>query len=327
MILVCGGAGYIGSHLVHELVRRGEETAVIDNLQSGHRAAVHPGAVFILGDVRDRAVLDGIFSRRRIEAVIHFAADSLVGESVTNPLKYFNNNVHGLQTLLEAMVAHGVDKIVFSSSAAVYGEPERSPIFEDDAAGPSNPYGESKLIMEKMMGWVARAHGLKYVSLRYFNVAGAIEDASLGEDHRPETHLIPLILQVPLGRRSHVAIFGDDYDTPDGTCVRDYIQVMDLADAHLRALDHLRGGGGGGVFNLGGARGFSVKEVVAAVEKVVGEPVRTIIKGRRAGDPARLVAAAGKAAEVLGWRPRYGLEDIIVTAWNWHKSHPDGFAG
>ena len=327
MILVCGGAGYIGSHMVHELIRRGEETAIIDNLQSGHRGAVHPRALFFQGDIRDRAALDDIFSRCRIEAVIHFAANSLVGESVEKPLKYFNNNVHGMQVLLEAMVDHGVDKIVFSSTAAAYGEPVRIPISEDDPTSPTNPYGESKLIMEKMMKWVGRANGVRYVSLRYFNVAGALEDGSLGEDHRPETHLIPLILQVPLGRRDHISVFGDDYDTPDGTCIRDYIQVMDLAEAHLRALDYLRGGGASDIFNLGGARGFSVKEMISAAEKVVGRPIKMVLEARRAGDPARLVAASAKAEKILGWRPRYAsVEDIIRTAWTWHQSHPDGFA-
>ena len=326
MILVCGGAGYIGSHMVHELVRRGEPTAVIDNLQNGHRPAVHPRAVFFQGDIRDRAVLDEIFSRHEIEAVVHFAANSLVGESVEQPLKYFNNNVHGLQILLEAMVAHGVDKIVFSSTAATYGEPARIPIFEGDAANPTNPYGESKLIMEKMMKWVGWAHGVKYVSLRYFNVAGAVEDGSLGEDHRPETHLIPLILQVPLGQRDHISVFGDDYDTPDGTCIRDYIQVMDLVEAHWRALGYLREGGVSEIFNLGSAQGFSVKEMISAAEKVVGQPIKTVVEARRAGDPARLVASSEKAAKILSWRPRYaGVEEIIGTAWKWHQSHPRGF--
>lgn len=328
MILVCGGAGYIGSHMVHELIRRGEGAVVIDNLGSGHRAAVHPQALFFQGDIRDRAALDDIFSRQGIEAVIHLAADSLVGESMEQPLKYFGNNVHGMQVLLEAMVAHGVDKIVFSSSASIYGEPDRLPVAEDEPARPTNPYGESKLIMEKMMKWVARAHDVRYVSLRYFNVAGALEDGSLGEDHRPETHLIPLILQVPLGRRGHISVFGDDYDTPDGTCVRDYVQVMDLVEAHLRALDYLRNGGAGDIFNLGSARGFSVKEMVSAAERVVGRPIKMTVEARRPGDPARLVAASGKAEKILDWRPRHtSVEDIIRTAWNWHRSHPNGFAG
>ncbi|MDR2946374.1 MAG: UDP-glucose 4-epimerase GalE [Candidatus Adiutrix sp.] len=327
MILVCGGAGYIGSHMVHELVRRGEEALVLDNLRSGHRAAVHPKARFVQGDIRDRAVLDNIFSRHDIEAVIHFAASSLVGESVVKPLEYFDNNVGGMQSLLAAMAAHGRDKLVFSSTAAVYGEPERVPILEDDPTRPTNPYGESKLIMEKMMQWVSQAHGVRFVSLRYFNVAGALPDGSLGEDHRPETHLIPLILQVPLGRRARIGIFGDDYDTPDGTCIRDYIHVMDLTDAHQRAIDHLRRGGEGGVFNLGSAQGFSVREMISAAERVVGRPIPTAPEARRAGDPARLVASAAKAAKILGWQPRYtSIEDVISTAWAWHQSHPDGYA-
>lgn len=327
MILVCGGAGYIGSHLVRALVSRGEKTAVIDNLQTGHRQAVAGEALFYQGDIRDRAILDQVFDSQPVEAVIHFAANSLVGESVANPLKYFNNNVQGTQVLLEAMVAHGVDKIVFSSSAAVYGEPAQVPISEDDNTNPTNPYGETKLAMEKMMKWVAQAEGLRYVSLRYFNVAGAIEDGSLGEDHHPETHLIPLVLQVPLGQRAHISIFGDDYDTPDGTCIRDYIHVMDLVAAHVLALDYLRQGGPSDIFNLGSAQGYSVKEIIAAAVKVVGGPIKTVVEGRRAGDPARLVASRDKALN-LGWRPRYTqVEDIIRTAWHWHQKRPGGFEG
>lgn len=326
MILVCGGAGYIGSHMVHELILNGEKTVVIDNQQTGHRQAVNSQAIFYQGDIRDRSALETIFQSHYIEAVFHFAANSQVGESVRQPLKYFNNNVYGLQVLLETMVDHQVDKIVFSSSAAIYGEPKRLPIFEEDETRPTNPYGETKLAMEKMMKWVSLANSVNYVSLRYFNVAGAIEDASLGEDHRPETHLIPLILQVPLGRRAHISVFGDDYETPDGTCIRDYIQVMDLVQAHRLALDYLRRGGSSQIFNLGSAQGFSVREMIAAAEKVVERPIKTVVEGRRAGDPARLVAASGKAREILGWRPRYtNVEEIIRTAWRWHQRHPDGF--
>ena len=229
-ILVCGGAGYIGSHAVHQLVEKGEDVVIVDNLQTGHRDALNPKAKFYEGDIRDAAILDKIFTENDIEAVIHFAANSLVGESVQKPLKYFNNNVYGMQVLLESMVRNHVDKIVFSSTAAVYGEPKRVPIMEDDPTEPTNPYGESKRTMEKMMKWVSRADGIRYVSLRYFNAAGALDDGSIGEDHNPETHLIPLILQVPLGKRDHITVFGDDYPTPDGTCLRDYIHVIDLAD-------------------------------------------------------------------------------------------------
>lgn len=238
-ILVCGGAGYIGSHAVHALVAAGQEVVVVDNLQTGHAAAVAGKAAFVRGDIRDAACLDGIFRRFRIDGVMHFAADSQVGESMVAPLKYFNNNVGGMQSLLEAMVRHGVGRIVFSSSAAVYGEPDSVPVSEDAPTRPTNPYGHSKLMMEAMMRWVSAAHGIRYVSLRYFNVAGALADGSIGEDHSPESHLIPLVLQVPLGRRPHITIFGDDYATPDGTCIRDYIAVTDLVDAHVKALDHL----------------------------------------------------------------------------------------
>lgn len=327
MILVCGGAGYIGSHMTHALIAAGEDVLVVDNLQSGHRAAVPPQALFLEGDIRDAAFLDKVFTDHAIEGVIHFAANSLVGESMVVPLKYFHNNVFGMQCLLEAMVKHGVDKIVFSSTAATYGEPERVPILEDDATRPTNPYGESKLIMEKMMKWVSQAHGVRFVSLRYFNVAGALPDGSLGEDHHPETHLIPIVLQVPLGKRPRVGVYGDDYDTPDGTCIRDYIHVMDLADAHLRALDYLRRNGASDIFNLGSAKGFSVREIIDAAGRVLGAPVAYQVEPRRPGDPARLVASAAKAEKILGWRAAYTeVEDIIRTAWAWHKNHPDGFA-
>ena len=247
-ILVCGGAGYIGSHAVHALAAAGQEVVVVDNLQTGHAAAVAGKAAFVRGDIRDAACLDGIFRRFRIDGVMHFAADSQVGESMVKPLKYFNNNVGGMQSLLEAMVRHGVGRIVFSSSAAVYGEPDSVPVSEDAPTRPTNPYGHSKLMMEAMMRWVSAAHGIRYVSLRYFNVAGALADGSIGEDHSPESHLIPLVLQVPLGRRPHITIFGDDYATPDGTCIRDYIAVTDLVDAHVKALDHLQPGQRAGLF-------------------------------------------------------------------------------
>ena len=325
-ILVCGGAGYIGSHAVHVLVEKGEQVVIVDNLQTGHRGALNPAAKFYEGDIRDAAVLDKIFTENKIEAVIHFAANSLVGESMEKPLLYFNNNVYGMQVLLEAMVRHGVDKIVFSSTAATYGEPKRVPIHEDDETCPTNTYGETKLTMEKMMKWVSLANGVRYVSLRYFNAAGALPDGSIGEDHKTETHLIPLILQVPTGRRDHITVFGDDYPTPDGTCLRDYIHVVDLADAHVLALEYLRKGGASDIFNLGNGQGFSVKEMIAAAEKATGRSIKVEIGARRAGDPAQLIASSEKARTVLGWKPQFtDVEQVIGTAWKWHESHPHGY--
>ena len=325
-ILVCGGAGYIGSHAVHALVEKGEQVVIVDNLQTGHRGALNPAAKFYEGDIRDASVLDKIFTENKIEAVIHFAANSLVGESMEKPLLYFNNNVYGMQVLLEAMVRHGVDKIVFSSTAATYGEPKRVPIHEDDETCPTNTYGETKLTMEKMMKWVSRANGVRYVSLRYFNAAGALPDGSIGEDHKTETHLIPLILQVPTGRRDHITVFGDDYPTPDGTCLRDYIHVVDLADAHVLALEYLRKGGASDIFNLGNGQGFSVKEMIAAAEKATGRSIKVEIGARRAGDPAQLIASSEKARSVLGWKPQFtDVEQVIGTAWKWHESHPHGY--
>ena len=325
-ILVCGGAGYIGSHAVHALVEKGEQVVIVDNLQTGHRGALNPAAKFYEGDIRDASVLDKIFTENKIEAVIHFAANSLVGESMEKPLLYFNNNVYGMQVLLEAMVRHGVDKIVFSSTAATYGEPKRVPIHEDDETCPTNTYGETKLTMEKMMKWVSRANGVRYVSLRYFNAAGALPNGSIGEDHKTETHLIPLILQVPTGRRDHITVFGDDYPTPDGTCLRDYIHVVDLADAHVLALEYLRKGGASDIFNLGNGQGFSVKEMIAAAEKATGRSIKVEIGARRAGDPAQLIASSEKARTVLGWKPQFtDVEQVIGTAWKWHESHPHGY--
>ncbi|MBQ7454703.1 MAG: UDP-glucose 4-epimerase GalE [Selenomonadaceae bacterium] len=325
-ILVCGGAGYIGSHTVRKLIEAGEEVIIADNLSTGHRAAINPVVKFYECDIRDKAALKKIFAENKIEAVFHFAAFIEAGESVIKPLKYFNNNVYGMQILLEAMTEAGVDKIIFSSSAAVYGEPEKIPIDENDATFPVNPYGDSKLIMEMMMRRVSAAHGVRFVSLRYFNASGAIEDGTLGEDHHPETHLIPLILQVPLGKRDHITIFGDDYPTPDGTCIRDYIHVLDLASAHVCALNYLRNGGSSDFFNLGTGHGFSVKEIIDAAKKVTGLKIKTELGSRRAGDPARLIASGEKAKKILGWSPKFDdVEKIIATAWNWHRSHPKGY--
>lgn len=327
-ILVLGGAGYIGSHTVYALIEKGVDVVVIDNLETGHIEAVHEKARFYKGDIRDRAFVDSVLDKEKIDAVIHFAANSLVGESMVNPLKYYDNNVNGTKVLLQSMVAHGLDKIVFSSTAATYGEPEKVPIFETDRTEPTNTYGETKLTMEKMFKWTDRAHGLKYVSLRYFNACGAHVSGKIGEAHSPETHLIPLILQVPLGQREYISIFGDDYDTSDGTCIRDYIHVTDLAQAHILAVDYLMKGNESNIFNLGNGVGFTVKEVIDTARKVTGHEIPAKIAERRAGDPARLIASSDKARQVLLWKPEHAdLEEIISTAWNWHKNHPNGYNG
>lgn len=327
-ILVLGGAGYIGSHTVYALIEKGVDVVVIDNLETGHIEAVHEKARFYKGDIRDRAFVDSVLDKEKIDAVIHFAANSLVGESMVNPLKYYDNNVNGTKVLLQSMVAHGLDKIVFSSTAATYGEPEKVPILETDRTEPTNTYGETKLAMEKMFKWTDRAHGLKYVSLRYFNACGAHISGKIGEAHSPETHLIPLILQVPLGQREYISIFGDDYDTSDGTCIRDYIHVTDLAQAHILAVDYLMKGNESNIFNLGNGVGFTVKEVIDTARKVTGHEIPARIAERRAGDPARLIASSDKARQVLLWKPEHAdLEKIISTAWNWHKNHPNGYNG
>ena len=326
-ILVLGGAGYIGSHTVYELIDAGHEVVIADNLETGHIEAVHPEAKFYQGDIRNRAFVDSVFDNEQIDGVIHFAANSLVGESMTNPLKYYDNNLCGTKVLLESMVAHGIDKIVFSSTAATYGEPERVPILETDRTEPTNCYGETKLSMEKMFKWTGLAHGLRFVSLRYFNACGAHVSGKIGEAHNPESHLIPLILQVPNGKRDFISIFGDDYDTKDGTCIRDYIHVTDLAQAHILAMDYLMKGGESNIFNLGNGVGFTVKEVIDTVREVTGHTIPAKTTPRRAGDPAQLIASSEKARTVLGWHPEHAdLREIIETAWNWHKNHPNGFA-
>lgn len=325
-ILVLGGAGYIGSHTVYELIENGEDVAIIDNLQTGHIKAVHPKARFYKGDIRNREFLDSVFAKEKIDAVIHFAAYSLVGESMEKPLKYYENNLCGTKILLDSMVANGINKIVFSSTAATYGEPESLPILETDKTEPTNTYGETKLAMEKMFKWVGRAHNINFVSLRYFNACGAHVSGEIGEDHAVETHLIPLILQVPNNKREHIYIFGDDYNTKDGTCIRDYIHVTDLAQAHILAVKYLRNGGNSDIFNLGNGIGFSVKEVIETARKVTGHPIPAQISPRRAGDPAKLIASSNKARKILGWKPGHAeLEEIIATAWNWHKKHPNGY--
>ncbi|MCD8352304.1 MAG: UDP-glucose 4-epimerase GalE [Planctomycetaceae bacterium] len=325
-ILVPGGAGYIGSHTVYALIDQGEDVVVVDNMQTGHRAAVHPGARLWEGDIRHEAFLDELFVKEKIDAVIHFAANSLVGESVQKPLDYYDNNLYGTMVLLRCMAKHDVDKIVFSSTAATYGNPDSVPILESAPTRPANPYGETKLAMEAMMKWVSAASRLRYVSLRYFNACGALEGGAIGEDHRNETHLIPIVLQVANGTRPEVTIFGNDYNTPDGTCVRDYIHVMDLAQAHLLALKHLRNGGKNEIINLGNGVGFSVKEVVDTCRSVTGKDIRAVTGPRRPGDPDQLVASSLRAQEVLGFSagmPR--LDDIVASAWEWHRSHPRGF--
>lgn len=325
-VLVTGGAGYIGSHCVCSLIDRKEEVVVADNLQTGHEGAVHREARFYKGDIRDGEFLDKIFNENAIDTVVHFAANSLVGVSMKEPLSYFDNNVYGTEVLLSAMKRHDVSRMVFSSSAAVYGEPETIPILETDRTEPTNAYGETKLTMEKMMKWADIAHEIKYIALRYFNVAGAHESGSIGEDHDPETHLIPLILQVPLGKRESISIFGNDYDTCDGTCVRDYIHVTDLAEAHIMSIDRLRGGAASTVYNLGNGEGFSVKEMVEAARRVTKHPIPEVFCPRRAGDPSTLIASGKKAEEELNWKPKFKrVDEIIESAWEWHKNNPEGF--
>ncbi|MDR2455608.1 MAG: UDP-glucose 4-epimerase GalE [Deltaproteobacteria bacterium] len=325
-VLVCGGAGYIGSHAVRALLERGEEVAVADSLLTGFIESVPGGAAFYKADIRDKGALSKIFDNHPVREVIHFAASSQVGESMAEPLKYFGNNVGGTIALLEVMRERGAGVIVFSSSAAVYGEPETVPIFEEAKIAPKSPYGESKAMMETIIGWAEKAYGFKFASLRYFNVAGADKSGLIGEAHKPETHLVPIVLQVPLGQRDKVTVFGDDYQTPDGTCVRDYVHVTDLVEAHVLALERLRGGCASESFNLGSESGFSVLEIIKAAERVVGRIIPFSVGPRREGDPDRLVASSQKAREVLGWSPRFGtVEAIIETAWAWHKGHPHGY--
>ncbi|MGH9847799.1 MAG: UDP-glucose 4-epimerase GalE [Blastocatellia bacterium] len=321
-VLVTGGAGYIGSVVVEQLIEHGRQAVVYDNLSKGHRAAVAPDAAFVEGDLADRDRLIETFELHGIEAVIHMAASSLVGESVAQPHRYFANNVVNGHMLLDAMLHVGVKKIVFSSTAAVYGAPEAMPITEQTPPHPANPYGESKLAFEKMLRWYDEAYGMRSVSLRYFNAAGASE--RFGEDHEPETHLIPNILQVAAGKRSHVDIFGEDYPTPDGTCVRDYIHVVDLADAHVLALNVLAERSE--IYNLGYGSGYSVAEVVEMARQVTGRRISTEAAPRRAGDPPVLIANSDKIMRDLGWNPRHSeLDRIIESAWRWHLAHPNGY--
>lgn len=324
-VLVCGGAGYIGSHMVAHLLENNHEVVVLDNLQTGHKASLLGGKLYV-GDLRNSEILDKVFSENKIDAVIDFAANSLVGESVSNPLKYFDNNIYSVIKLLDAMNRHGVKYIVFSSTAATYGEPENTPIQEEDKTFPTNPYGESKLAVEKILKWCDKAYGIKYTALRYFNACGAHVNGKIGEDHNPESHLIPIILQAASGVREKIMIFGDDYNTPDGSCVRDYVHVSDLASAHLLALKRLQNGGDSKIYNLGNGKGFSVKEVVDVARKVTGIDIKAEIAARRPGDPGTLIASSEKAIKELGWEPKFNsLETIIDTAWKWHSSHPHGY--
>ncbi len=327
-VLILGGAGYIGSHMVDRLIEQGQEdVVVVDNLVTGHRAALHPEAKFYEGDLADKDFMRQVFKENpEVDAVIHFAAYSLVAESMVEPLKYFENNTSGMVNLLEVMREFEVKHIVFSSTAATYGIPEEIPILETTPQRPINPYGESKLMMETIMKWSDEAYGISFVALRYFNVAGAKPDGSIGEDHGPETHLLPIILQVAQGKRDKIMIFGDDYQTPDGTNVRDYVHPFDLADAHLLAVDYLRKGNPSSAFNLGSSTGFSNLEILEAARRVTGKEIPAELADRRPGDPDTLIASSAKAREVLGWKPQFDdIEKIIETAWAWHSSHPNGY--
>ena len=325
-VLVCGGAGYVGSHTVADLVSRGYETIVVDNLEKGHRDAVWPGARFCQGDLRDEEFINRVFEEYKIGSVIHFAAYSLVSESVESPLKYYDNNVGGSLALLKAMMKADVYHIVFSSTAAVYGEPHNIPILETDPSLPVNPYGETKLAAEKMLKWFDCAYGVKYAVLRYFNVAGAHPSGNIGEDHRPESHLIPNVLQAALGKTPKVKIFGDDYPTRDGSCIRDYIHATDLADAHILALNKLLEKNISMTFNLGNGKGFSNKEIVETARSITGKNIPADTEPRRPGDPPVLIASSEQIVRELGWQPHYNaLDQIIATAWEWHSRHPDGY--
>ena len=323
-ILVTGGAGYIGSIVTEELIHQGDHVIVFDNLYYGHRSAVHSGAVFIEGDLADRSAIRAVFERHDVEAVMHFASYTLVGESMEHPFMYIGDNVTNGLNLLREAVAHGVRRFILSSTANLFDEPARMPIDEQERIVPGSPYGESKYILERMLHWLDRLVGFRYAALRYFNAAGASPGGERGEDHDPETHLIPLVLQVALGQREKIVVFGDDYPTRDGTCVRDYIHVTDLAQAHILALRAL--GQGSRTYNLGNGQGFTVKEVIETCRQVTGHPIPAEIGPRRPGDPATLIAGSEKIRRELGWQPRYpDLRMIIEHAWAWHRSHPDGY--
>jgi UDP-glucose 4-epimerase len=324
-ILITGGAGYIGSHTVLYFLNQGEDVVVLDNLEKGYEQALQD-TTFYKGSIQDEALVSSIFEKHQIEAVIHFAASSLVGESVEKPLDYYENNVIGTHKLVKQMMKHDVKQIVFSSTAATYGEPKSIPIKESDQTNPTNPYGETKLAIEKLFHWCDDSYGLKSICLRYFNAAGADPNGAIGEDHTPESHLIPIVLQVALGQREHVQVFGDDYDTKDGSCVRDYIHVMDLAEAHYLALQKLRREPKTAIYNLGNGKGFTVKEVIETCRTVTGHSIPAVVSERRPGDPATLIASAELAHQELGWKPQYPmLETIVEHAWKWHKANPKGY--
>ncbi|EFR43525.1 UDP-glucose 4-epimerase GalE [Streptococcus pseudoporcinus] len=325
-ILVVGGAGYIGSHTVEELIKNNYDVLVIDNLQTGHIKSLPKSITFYYGDIRDKELVTKVFSENNITAVIHFAANLLVEESMREPLLYFNNNVGGMIALLEVMRDFKVKNLVFSSTAAVYGEPEIALVSEESNLIPKNPYGESKLMMEKIIRWCSDAYGINYVALRYFNVAGASFDSNIGEDHTCETHLIPIVIQVANNKREKLSVYGDDYPTHDGTCIRDYVHVVDLAKAHILAMEYINREKRNNVFNVGSSKGFSVLEIVKNVELYTGCSVNYSIERRRQGDPAVLIAKSDKIKEVLGWNPTFtNMKDIITSAWNWHKNNPEGF--
>ena len=320
-LVVTGGAGYIGSHTVYYLIEQGHDVVVVDNLSTGYRQDVHPKATYYHGDISNYEFMTHVLKTEQVEGVIHFAASSLVGESMTNPYKYYSNNVSGTNVLLKAMVDCGVLNLVFSSTAATYGEPKNIPILETDETLPTNVYGETKLSMEKMISWYQKAHNLNYVCLRYFNVGGAHPSGLIGEKHDPETHLIPIILQVASGRREAISVFGDDYETHDGTCIRDYIHVMDLADAHVRAMQYLLAGNQSDVFNLGNGEGFTVLEMIEAARAVTNHPIPMKVAPRREGDPAKLIASSEKAQATLKWTPKFtDVKDIIDSAWAVEKN-------
>lgn len=322
-VLVTGGAGYIGSTVARQLVETGNEVTVLDNLSQGHRAAVPEEATFVHGDLQNRDLIDRALADHEPEAIMHFASRTLVGESMEEPLLYLDDNVRFGMNLMRAAVEHGVDRFILSSTASLFGEPERIPIDEEVAIDPGSPYGESKFALERGLHWLDETHDLRYAALRYFNAAGAA-GPDQGEDHDPETHLIPIVLEVALGQRKKIVIFGDDYDTPDGTCVRDYIHVLDLAQAHIRALHALEDGSR--VYNLGNGEGYSVREVIDTARRVTGRDIPAEVGDPRPGDPAVLIASSDKIREELGWTPQYGdLEDIIGTAWEWHRRHPHGY--
>ncbi len=321
-ILVTGGAGYIGSITVEQLVKAGEDVIVFDNLYQGHQAAVHPDATFVQGDLADRAAIDAALSEHQPDGIMHFAAYSLVGESMEKPFKYIGDNVTNGLNLLQSALEHGVRRFILSSTANLFDDPERMPIDEAERIVPGSPYGESKYILERMLHWMDKIHGFRYAALRYFNAAGASEER--GEDHDPELHLIPIVLQVALGQRDKIMIFGDAYPTPDGSCVRDYIHVIDLAQAHILALRALDGGSR--TYNLGNGQGFSVKEVIETAREVTGHPIPAEVGPPRPGDPATLIASSDKIRQELGWQPRYpDLRAIIESAWQWHQAHPQGY--